>query len=94
MIILEVEVEIETIAGLSQGEEKSQCPDLTQGLVLITIESGVIDAGNTIISTSECPNTPPDEETDYEEADPASLQKMTQNYCPIDSEGEAEYLNL
>ena len=49
MIILEVEVEIETIAGLSQGEEKSLCPDLTPGLVLIMIESGVIDAGNTII---------------------------------------------
>ena len=43
---------------------------------------------------SECPNTPTDEETDYEEADPASLQIMTQNYCPIDSEGEAECLNL
>ena len=40
---------------------------------------------------SECSNTPTDEETDYEEADPASLQIMTQNYCPIDSEGEAEY---
>ena len=50
MIILEVEVEVETIAGLSQGEEKSLCPNLTPGLVLITIESGVIDAGNTIIS--------------------------------------------
>ena len=42
---------------------------------------------------SKCPNTPTDEETDYEEADPASLQMMTQNYCPIDSEGEGEYLN-
>ena len=44
--------------------------------------------------TSECPNTPMDEKTDYEEAYPASLQIMTQNYCPVDSEGEAEYLNL
>ena len=43
---------------------------------------------------SECPNTQTDEETDYEEADPASLQIMTQNYCSINSEGEAEYLNL
>ena len=58
------------------------------------IESGVTDVGNTIILHPECPNTPTDEETDYEEADPASLQIMTQNYCPIDSEGEAEYLNL
>ena len=43
---------------------------------------------------SECPNTPTDEETDYEDADPASLQMMSQNYSPIDSEGEADYLNL
>ena len=50
MIILEVEIEIETIAGLSPGEEKSLCPNLTPGLVLIVIESGVIDAGNMIIS--------------------------------------------
>ena len=35
-----------------------------------------------------------DEETDYEDADPASLQIMTQNYCTVDSEGEVEYLNL
>ena len=44
--------------------------------------------------TSKCPNTPTDEEPDYDDADPASLQMMTQNYCPIDSEGEVEYLNL
>ena len=43
---------------------------------------------------SKCSNTPTDEETDYEEADPASLQIMTQNCGLIDSEGEAENLNL
>ena len=43
---------------------------------------------------SKCPNTPTDKEPDYEDADPASLQMMAQNYCPIDSEGEVEYLNL
>ena len=43
---------------------------------------------------SECPNTPTDKEMDYEDADPASLQMMTQKYCPFDSEGEVEYLNL
>ena len=43
---------------------------------------------------SECPNTPTDEETDYEDIDPASLQMMTQNYGPVDSEGEVEILNL
>ena len=42
----------------------------------------------------ECPNKPTDEEPDYDNADPASLQMMTQDYYPIDSKGEAEYLNL
>ena len=44
--------------------------------------------------TSKCPNTPTDEETDYDDTDPASLQMITQNYYPNDSEGEAEYLNM
>ena len=43
---------------------------------------------------SECPNNPTNEEPDYDDADPASLQMMTQDYYPIDSEGEIEYLNL
>ena len=43
---------------------------------------------------SECPNIPTDEEPDYDDADPASLQMMTQNYHMIDSEREVEYLNL
>ena len=43
---------------------------------------------------SKCHNTPTDRETDYEDIDPASLQMMTQNYGPVDSEGEVEYLNL
>ena len=43
---------------------------------------------------SECPNTPTDEETDCDKTDAASLQMMTQDYYPIDSEGEIEYLNL
>ena len=43
---------------------------------------------------SECPNILTDEEPDYDEADPASLQMLVQNYYPIDSEGEVEYLNL
>ena len=40
---------------------------------------------------SECPNTPTDEEPDYDNADPASLQMMMQDYFPIDS-GEVEFL--
>ena len=43
---------------------------------------------------SKCPNTPTDEEPDYDDADPASVQMITQNYHPNNSEGEVEYLNL
>ena len=43
---------------------------------------------------AECPNTPTNEETDYEDADPASLQIMSQNYSPNYSERKADYLNL
>ena len=43
---------------------------------------------------SECPNMLTDAEPNYDDADPASLQMMTQEYYPIDSEGEIEYLNL
>ena len=41
---------------------------------------------------SECPNTRTDEETHYEDADPASLQIISPDYGPIDS--ERDYLNL
>ena len=43
---------------------------------------------------AECPNTLTDEETDYEDTDPASLQMMSQSYGPVNSEGEGVYLNL
>ena len=43
---------------------------------------------------SECPNTLTEEEPDCDNANPAFLQMMTQDYYPIDSEGEIEYLNL
>ena len=42
---------------------------------------------------SECPNTPTDKETNYEDADPASLQIMSESYGPTDSEREGDYLN-
>ena len=42
----------------------------------------------------ECPNIPTDEEPDCDNADPASLQMMTQDHYPTDSEGETGYLNL
>ena len=37
---------------------------------------------------SECPNMPTDEEPDCDDADPASLQMMTPDHYPNDSEGE------
>ena len=43
---------------------------------------------------SECPNIPIDKEPDYDDTDPASLQMFMQDYYPIDSEEEVEYLNL
>ena len=43
---------------------------------------------------SECPNVPTDKEPDCDDADPASSQMLTQDYHPIDSEGEIEYINL
>ena len=43
---------------------------------------------------SECPNMLTDEELDCDDADPGSLQMMTEDYYPIDSEGEMEYLSL
>ena len=41
---------------------------------------------------AECPNTPTGEEMDYEDADAASLQMISQDYGPIDS--ERDYFNL
>ena len=37
---------------------------------------------------------PTDEEPDYDDDNPAYLQMMTQDFYPIDSKGEVEYLNL
>ena len=50
---------------------------------------GAIDVENTIILHL---NALTDEETDYEDADPTSLQMISQDYGPIDS--ERDYLNL
>ena len=56
---VKVEIEMMTIleeeVDLSQGEEKNLGPNTTPGLVLITIESGVIDVGNTIILHQNAP---------------------------------------
>ena len=41
---------------------------------------------------AECPNTSTDEE--YSDMEPASLQMLTHENIPINSNGEVEYLNL
>ena len=43
---------------------------------------------------AECPNTPTDEETDYEDADPTSLQNNVLKLQPQLFRKEADYLNL
>ena len=90
--ILEVGVEIEIIVDLSQGEEsrsQSNSRVSTNHDRLRCYRCWEYDH-----FVSKSPNTPTDEEMDYEDIDPASLQMMTQNYGPVDSEGEVEYLNL
>ena len=57
-------------------------------------QKGVIDVGNMIISHLNALIPQLTRRRDYEDIDPASLQMMTQNYGPVDSEGEVEYLNL
>ena len=41
---------------------------------------------------AECPNTPTDEE--HSDVEPASLQMMTHENIPINSNREVEYLNM
>ena len=92
--ILEVEVETKLIVGLSQGEERS-LPSRSNSRVSTNHDQvRCYRCWKYNHFTSKCPNTPTDEETDYEDVDPASLQMMTQNYGPVDSEGEVDYLNF
>ena len=42
----------------------------------------------------ECPNTPTDEEMEHSDVEPVSLQILTQENIPINSNGEEECLNL
>ena len=94
MIMLDAGVEIETIVDLSQGEEKSLGPNLIPGLVPIVIQVRCYRCQEYDHFVSKCPYTQTDEETDYENIDPASLQMMTQNYGPVDSEGEGRIFKL
>ena len=82
MIILEVEVEIEI-----RGEEKN--PGLDSRVSTNRDHVRCYRCREYDHLVAECPNTPTDEETDYEDADPTSLQMISQSY-----EGEGDYLNL
>ena len=82
MGIMAIEVEVET--GIIEEERN---PDLDDHVMCYRCRE--YDH-----FMAECPNTPTDEETDYEDADPTSLQIMSQNYSPDYSEREADYLNL
>ena len=44
--------------------------------------------------TQECPNTPTDDEMGHSDSEQASLQMLTQDSLPLNSNGEVEYLNL
>ena len=42
----------------------------------------------------ECPNMPIDDEMGYSNSEQASLQMLTQDNLPLNSNGEVEYSNL
>ena len=97
MTIREVEVGIEIMTGpfsqdkvsVSHGRDKSRSRSNSRVSNNRDHVQGVIDAENTITlpqNASECPNILTDEEPDFDDADPASLHMMTQDYYPIDSE--------
>ena len=101
MTIREVEVETDIMTGLfSQDKVHYLLEEMNLGPDPIF----TLSANNDCVRcyrcreydhfASECPSMLTDEEPDYDDADPASLQMMTQDYYPIDSEGEVEYLNL
>ena len=87
MIILEVEVEIEI-----KGDEKNPGLDLNSRVSTNWDHVWCYRCREYDHFASECLNTLTDEETDYEDADPTSLQMISQDYGPIDS--ERDYLNL
>ena len=88
MIVLEVGVEIET-SRRQESRSRSNSRVSTNRDRMRCYRCREYDH-----FAAECPNTPTDEETDYEDADPASLQIMSQSYGPEDSERENDYLNL
>ena len=101
MTIREVEVEIEIMIGLfsqdkstlSHGRDESRSRSNSR----VSTNCDHVRCYRCMEYdhfASECPNTLTDEEPNCDNADRASLQMMTQDYYPIDSEGEIEYLNL
>ena len=92
--IQEVEVEIDMTTGPFSQEEMNLGQDPTLRVSTNHDHVRCYRCREYDYFASECPNTPTDEEPDYDDADPASLQIMRQHYYPTDSEGEVEYLNL
>ena len=82
MIIQEVGVEIDMIIDPFNREEKNLGPNLISRVSTNCDQVWCYRCGEYDHFASECPNTLTDEEPDYDDADPASLQMMTQNYCP------------
>ena len=101
MTILEVEVEIEIMTG-PYSQDKAHYP--VEEMNSRSRSNSRVSTNHDHVRcyrcreydhfASECPNMPTDKEPDCDAADPASLQRMTHDYYPIDSEGEIEYLNL
>ena len=99
MTIQEVEVEIDIMTGLVSQDKAHYLMEETN---LRSRSNSRVSTNHDCVRcyrcreynhfASESPNTPIDKEPDYDDADPASLQMMTQGYYPIDSEGEIEYI--
>ena len=94
MIIQEVGVEIDMIIDTSNREEKKSRSQSNSRVSTNNDHIGCYRCWEYDHFASECPNSPTDEEPDYDNADSASLQMIMQNYYTNDSEGEVEYLNL
>ena len=86
--------------GLLETEVKVEVEMKTMVMIILEVEVEIELKGDVRCYrcreydhfASECPNTPTDEETDYEDTNPTSLQIISQDYVPIDS--ERDYLNL
>ena len=89
MIILEVEVEIRNQRRREESRSRSNSRVSTNRDHMRCYQCREYDH-----FAAECPNTPTDEETDYEDIGPTSLQLISQTHGPVNSEGEDDYFKL